>query len=70
MPIYEYECRRPGCGVVTEFIEKNYGCPGFDLILHTCVCGAQMHRKFSAPTFRLKGEGWAKDGYQGKGEQG
>jgi putative FmdB family regulatory protein len=53
MPIYEYICR--ACGRETERLQKLSDAP-----LTDCPeCGqAELVRKISAPSFRLKGGGW------------
>lgn len=57
MPLYEYECR--ACGHLTEKLvsmsQEKYVCD---------VCGKTADRVISSTTFRLKGGGWEKDGYQ------
>ena len=60
MPIYDYKCQNPSCGTVVEVIE-----PANTTITMTCVCGHAMTRTIGLSTFRLKGEGWGKDNYQG-----
>lgn len=53
MPIYEYHCK--ACGYETEVLQKMSDKP-----LRKCpACGRmQMQRLISAPSFRLKGDGW------------
>lgn len=60
MPIYEFECKK--CG---NKVEK--------LILDPlnedeikCQCGSDMIKIISLNSFKLNGEGWAKDGYSTK----
>ncbi len=61
MPIYEFRC--PKCHLSSEQIlskvfdnkEERVACP---------LCRIPMVLQVSASSFRLKGEGWAKDGYQ------
>ena len=60
MATYEYQC--PSCG---KQIEVEHGmketpkvcCP-------VCAPDTAMTRLVSAAPFKLKGKGWAKDGYQ------
>ena len=59
MPIYEYRCVI--CGEELEVLMyKNTEEPR--------CCSWPMVRKMSLGSFRLKGEGWEKDGYGGKNE--
>ncbi|MEL7297526.1 MAG: zinc ribbon domain-containing protein [Pseudomonadota bacterium] len=53
MPIYEYVCK--ACGAETDALQKIADAP-----LTDCPsCGAsELKRKISAPSFRLKGQGW------------
>jgi putative FmdB family regulatory protein len=53
MPIYEYRCK--SCDHETEALQKMSDKP-----LRKCPeCGRmQLQRLISAPSFRLKGEGW------------
>lgn len=53
MPIYEYRCK--ACECETEVLQKMSDKP-----LRKCPeCGRmQLQRLISAPSFRLKGEGW------------
>lgn len=57
MPIYEYECE---CGKVFDAIQGINDEP-----LTVCECGKEgcLKKKVSRSTFKLKGSGWAKDGY-------
>lgn len=61
MPTYEYGCDDPSCDVVTEKIcrhTERYDAP-------PCrKCGGPTHQVIrTAPTFNLRGGGWAQDGY-------
>jgi len=56
MPIFEYECTE--CGEVYEV----WGKP-IDYLEPCPICGGQCKIIISPSTFRLKGEGWGKDGY-------
>ncbi len=60
MPIYEYQCEK--CTEVTEAIQKFSDDP-----LKTCpVCGEEgLNKLLSAPSFRLKGEGWYETDFKG-----
>jgi putative FmdB family regulatory protein len=62
MPIYEYRCG--GCGEVFEVIRKFSDKP-----LKKCIfCGeGKVEKLISQSSFVLKGSGWYKDGYSGKG---
>jgi putative FmdB family regulatory protein len=59
MPIYEYKCAL--CGEVQEVLVR-----GEEKV--PLCCTWPMVRKISLGSFRLKGEGWEKDGYGGKNE--
>jgi putative FmdB family regulatory protein len=65
MPIYEYRCN--GCGEVFEVIRKFSDKP-----LKKCIlCGVdKVEKLISQSSFVLKGGGWHKDGYSGKGDKG
>ena len=58
MPLYEYECS--ACEKVWDEIEAASAPP-----LEVCPsCGkSAAKRNLGATSFRLKGKGWAKDGY-------
>jgi putative FmdB family regulatory protein len=60
MPTYEYEC---DCGNAWEE-DQRISDPPTEL----CPKCGQKHarRVIGKPTFILKGEGWASDGYSGK----
>lgn len=57
MPIYAYHC--PACDIhfdATRSVDER------DSV--SCgTCGSHADRPVSAPSFSLKGTGWAKDGY-------
>jgi putative FmdB family regulatory protein len=59
MPLFDYECIQ--CGNTLEIIQKigesNPECP---------ECRGETRRLISKSSFRLKGEGWASDGYNKK----
>ena len=62
MPIYEYQC--VSCLWKTEIVEKLLD---RDLIDHFCErCKLPMKRLISVTNFELKGDCWAKDGYEKK----
>lgn len=55
MPLYEFICKE--CGNTTEIIKKVGGG-------EICKeCGTVMARVINAPSFVLKGGGWATEGY-------
>ena len=58
MPIYEYRCT--GCGHEFEVVQP---VKDRDKIGLCGLCDEIVKRKVSDCTFRLKGVGWAKDGY-------
>ena len=59
MPIYEYKCDK--CGKVIEILQKlNEEYPP----VHCVKCGGMMNKLVSKTNFKLKGKGWAKDGYE------
>ena len=64
MPIYEYVCR--SCGQEVERLQKLSDPP-----LTDCPdCGrADLVRKLSAPSFRLKGGGWYETDFKGDKEK-
>ncbi len=63
MPIYTYRCNM--CGYSDEIIidvdkrDKKFPC-------EQGGCTGVMERDIDAPSFQLKGNGWAKDGYSNK----
>ncbi len=59
MPIFEYKCHK--CKKVFEKIVKDVD----EMVV--CDCNYVTERLFpNKITFELKGDGWAKDGYQKK----
>ena len=64
MPIYEWKCLR--CNAERETLQGHK-----DAAPHCQSCKldaggpVQMVRRISLSTFRLKGKGWASDGYEG-----
>lgn len=60
MPIYEFACEEDKL-IVEEF-------QSFDDDAPKCPeCGNEMERIISASAFHLKGSGWYKSGYSGRG---
>jgi putative FmdB family regulatory protein len=59
MPIYTYKCRK--CSHDFEIMQKmsegNPECP---------KCRGETRKQLGAPAFKLKGGGWADQGYQKK----
>lgn len=61
MPLYEYRCKK--CGHHFEKIQS-YSAPD----AKECpVCGGQVERLISAPSFRFKGSGWYETDYAKSG---
>jgi putative FmdB family regulatory protein len=59
MPTYTYECNK--CDLVTDIFHS------MNQEITPCVqCGDVMKRIPTAPSFQLKGECWARDGYSKK----
>lgn len=59
MPLHDYVCY--SCGAVNEILTKVSGpepkfCP-------TCGTEDSLDKELGAPSFHLKGSGWAKDSY-------
>ena len=66
MPIYQYKCK--DCGHVFEQIVKNDKtvpqCPAIFIDgAFEKICGRECEKIISKSSFRLKGSGWARDGY-------
>jgi|TARA_Y100000310_G_C20641278_1_gene794069 putative FmdB family regulatory protein len=62
VPIYEFRCLK--CNFLIEVTQK-YNDP-----FPKCrKCGEELERTISLGTFRLKGDGWYKDGYTKKVEE-
>src|SRR5687767_11897144 len=60
MPIYEYECLQ--CGKRTEWLQRMSDGP-----LAACpVCGGEVRKLISAPSFQFKGSGFYKTDYVDK----
>lgn len=58
MPLYDYEC--PKCKSRIEKLQNIND----DTLIICSVCGTEMKRQIGVTSFRLKGGGWYKDGYQ------
>jgi len=59
LPLYEFKCAE--CGILVEVVQK------YDDLSPKCEkCGKETERLISLGTFRLKGDGWYKDGYAKK----
>lgn len=56
MPLYDFACNR--CGhIETKFVP-------YDTVTDSCEeCGGELIRMLGNTSFRLKGDGWAKDSY-------
>jgi putative FmdB family regulatory protein len=61
MPIYEYECQK--CGERIEKIQKVADPPLEDCNAPECSAKGTLKKLISKTSFRLKGAGWAADGY-------
>ncbi|MBU2644397.1 zinc ribbon domain-containing protein [bacterium] len=61
MPLYEYDCT--SCHQTLETIQKVNDPP---LVICPACGHPHLHRKTSLNSFRLKGSGWYRDGYNGK----
>ena len=60
MPIYSYECKK--CRIVRDVLTFKID----DLLEYKAQCrecGCEMKKLISMSSFRLKGDGWAKDNY-------
>lgn len=70
MPIYEYECTK--CSYISEKIVQLNSADEeeFTTFVEPCPkCGNSTFNKvMSSTSFRLKGEGWYKDGYSKGGK--
>ena len=61
MPLYEYECK--SCGRVVEHLRKiaeKDNCPACK------ECEGETRKITTQMQFKLKGRGWAADGYTGQ----
>ena len=71
MPILEFQCSQ--CSFVTEKIVQLNSAneEEFTTIIEPCPeCGNNTFNKImSASSFKLKGSGWAADGYSKKGDK-
>jgi putative FmdB family regulatory protein len=65
MPLYEYSCER--CGDRVEVLQKPDDPPPVCQPCDETMPDETpfMTRKISLSSFRLKGKGWASDGYEG-----
>jgi len=64
MPIYEWTC--PKCSAERETLQKHTDSPPNCLSCALDAGGSvQMVKRVSRSSFRLKGKGWASDGYKG-----
>ena len=64
MPIYECTCTK--CGTERETLQKHTDSPPNCASCALDAGGAvQMVKRVSRSSFRLKGKGWASDGYEG-----
>lgn len=61
MPIYTYKCSKCSHGfeIVQKMNKASPECP---------KCRGETSKQLGAPAFKLKGGGWADQGYQKKGE--
>tara|TARA_B100001123_G_C14550971_1_gene726199 strand:- start:255 stop:458 length:204 start_codon:yes stop_codon:yes gene_type:complete len=62
LPIYEFKCEK--CKIIFEVLQK------FDEPDPLCDCGSEVKKIISLNSFRLKGDGWFKDGYSRRKENG
>ena len=58
MPLYDYEC--PKCKSRIEKLQNIND----DTLIVCSICNTEMKRQIGVTSFRLKGGGWYKDGYQ------
>ncbi|HWU75571.1 MAG TPA: zinc ribbon domain-containing protein [Rhodanobacter sp.] len=64
MPIYEFECG--GCGHCFDRLQK---LSDADPTVCPVCAAAQLHRKVSAPSFRLAGSGWYETDFKKDGDK-
>ena len=64
MPIYEFECT--GCGHRFDRLQK---LSDADPTVCPACAQAQLHRRVSAPAFRLAGSGWYETDFKKDGEK-
>ncbi len=64
MPIYEFECS--GCGHRFDRLQK---LSDADPTVCPACAAAKLHRRVSAPTFRLAGSGWYETDFKKDGEK-
>ena len=64
MPIYEFECS--GCGHRFDHLQK---LSDSDPTICPACAEAKLHRRVSAPSFRLAGSGWYETDFKKDGEK-
>lgn len=64
MPIYEFECS--GCGHRFDHLQK---LSDADPTICPACAAAKLHRRVSAPAFRLAGSGWYETDFKKDGEK-
>ncbi|MGS1121779.1 FmdB family zinc ribbon protein [Rhodanobacter sp. UC4436_H3] len=64
MPIYEFECS--GCGHRFDRLQK---LSDADPTVCPACAAAKLHRRVSAPAFRLAGSGWYETDFKKDGEK-
>lgn len=64
MPLYEYRCKK--CGHQFEKIQS-FSAPD---VKECPVCGSEVERLISAPSFQFKGAGWYVNDYAAKRSKG
>ena len=64
MPIYEFECS--GCGHRFDHLQK---LSDADPTVCPACAAAKLHRRVSAPAFRLAGSGWYETDFKKDGEK-
>ena len=63
MPIYEFECT--GCGHRFDHLQR---LSDADPTVCPACAAAKLHRRVSAPAFRLAGSGWYETDFKKNGE--
>ncbi|MFA6228945.1 MAG: zinc ribbon domain-containing protein [Rhodanobacter sp.] len=64
MPIYEFECG--GCGHRFDRLQK---LSDEDPLICPVCAAPQLHRRVSAPSFRLAGSGWYETDFKKEGDK-